>query len=326
METFLQFVRADVQSLASKDRSVVLGDCRAFIRRLEAVEALDDALKAQRPEFQSFSSSSLKRLEALLNAVSSPNAGERLSAMQDVNPEIVIVYGLSLSIKTIERVKVEFWDEIARQARMAVERRSQVFAGDEIAQTVSKSRNEEFKTISHVPRLRQLAMLAHDHSVVMYLPELELDGLLRLTTSWDQTLLTRLFAFQPDMHDAAGFELIAVKGQVLQCLGAETYQIIQQSKAWAAEPLGNDLTQCDALWVEGQSATFTSQDKKKPYYQFEAGTISAFYCAGDCVQVSFLRGSDVITRKTPPGYMTTVPDDVTIVVNGGDDGGRAKAS
>ncbi|KPA37693.1 hypothetical protein FLAG1_09496 [Fusarium langsethiae] len=80
----------------------------------------------------------------------------------------------------------------------------------------------------------------------------------------------------------------------------------------------------DDLWKEGSSNL--SDEYKRPYHEFQAGTFRNFECAADCKIVSFKRGDEVLARKTPPGRMQSVPADITILVHGGETGGRAKAS
>ncbi|EWG46531.1 hypothetical protein FVEG_15971 [Fusarium verticillioides 7600] len=81
----------------------------------------------------------------------------------------------------------------------------------------------------------------------------------------------------------------------------------------------------DNLWKEGLSGSADLKDKdRSPYHEFSAGTFQDFECAAECIEVSFRRGNEVIARKKPPGHMRSVPGDVTIVVNGGNEGGRAK--
>lgn len=80
----------------------------------------------------------------------------------------------------------------------------------------------------------------------------------------------------------------------------------------------------DSLWTAGVVPKFDDKDQKKAFHEFEAGSITTFECGQDCVQVSFVRGKDVIATMTPPGRMENVPSDIRIVVNGGSHGGRAK--
>ncbi|CAF3620572.1 unnamed protein product [Fusarium graminearum] len=84
------------------------------------------------------------------------------------------------------------------------------------------------------------------------------------------------------------------------------------------------LTIQDDLWKEGSSNL--SDEYKRPYHEFQAGTFQNFECAAECKIVSFKRGDEVIARKTPPGHIQSAPADITILVHGGNTGGRAKAS
>ncbi|KAG7428225.1 hypothetical protein Forpi1262_v011035 [Fusarium oxysporum f. sp. raphani] len=82
----------------------------------------------------------------------------------------------------------------------------------------------------------------------------------------------------------------------------------------------------DRLWNAGLSSesNFDDIEDKKRYHEFRAGTFQNFECAHECIEVSFIRGNETVTRKTPPGHMRSVPEDITIVVHGGDKGGRAR--
>ncbi|KAF5962407.1 hypothetical protein FBULB1_14201 [Fusarium bulbicola] len=287
METTIPTLKANPQSLTPSERSSALAQCHAAILQIEASEVLDSV---QNAEFiEKFSSKSLQRLKTLLNSFIKGVASERIRDLEDSNPELVIVYGLCMTTREIDRMKDELWNEVKRQGRSVASHLARYLAlNAQIAQTINSSSNTKFQKGQHpvaptcasanstcafenlqkdhslfnvispiiidqqgyfhyiapqIPQLQHLAKLAITGRVALYMPELELDGRLRITTGWDKDFLEGLFVCPTDIM-TDGFVAYSNRARVAQYLGEYISSAIETSQTRAMELPNSPITQC----------------------------------------------------------------------------------
>ncbi|EXK75654.1 hypothetical protein FOQG_19580 [Fusarium oxysporum f. sp. raphani 54005] len=274
MDTALELLgQVDIQSLTTSERRLALTRCHAITLQLKATDALQYVRDVQSFEFQ-FATNALSRLKALLDKIQKDNSRDRLGIFQDFSPELVIVCGLCMTVKDIIRTQADLWDEIITQARPISERLIPYLAQSaQITAAVNSSSNNNFKkryealqrdqgifnrishikvndvycfhyTAPHMPGLELLARLSYTGTVALYMPDLPRDGLLRITMRWDENFLAGLFAYQTEVHDAAGFVAYSIRAHVAQYLGAYISSAIETSDMRAAELPENIVTQC----------------------------------------------------------------------------------
>ncbi|KAF5027643.1 hypothetical protein F66182_269 [Fusarium sp. NRRL 66182] len=260
METALEALitlQANAENLTASQRSSVLALCRAAITTIEASEVFEGVRNAGSPGFQ-FSSNSLKRLAALLNG-SSKDGKDKISTFQDLDAEMVIIYGLSMSIKDINRMKMEAWNEVARQGRIIAKRIAPYLAQSaQIEKVVNESSDSKFQikfenmkreygisdSISGIV-LEHLAQLSINGRVALYMPEGNRDGYLRITTRWNEVFFHGLFGDPRDQsgaYDGVGLVRFAYRNRVAQFLGVYTSGAMTTSDVWAQEPPDNMVT------------------------------------------------------------------------------------
>ncbi|KAH6988783.1 hypothetical protein BKA56DRAFT_574592 [Ilyonectria sp. MPI-CAGE-AT-0026] len=80
-----------------------------------------------------------------------------------------------------------------------------------------------------------------------------------------------------------------------------------------AETTVNDL---ERLWNDNTNETFT-QEHKKNFHEYKAGSISVFDCDEKCTLVSFVKDKKVLLTKKGPGHMEDIPTDIDIFARDG---------
>ncbi|KAF5533758.1 hypothetical protein FPHYL_13563 [Fusarium phyllophilum] len=270
METTIPTLKANPQSLSPSERSSALAQCHAAILQIEASEVLDSVHNAESTE--KFSSKSLQRLKTLLSSFIKGVASERIKDLEDSDPELVIVYGLCMTTREIDRMKDELWNEVKRQARLVASHLARYLAlNAQIAHTINSSSNTKFQKAfenlqkdhslfnaihaiiidqqgyfhyiaPQIPQLQHLAKLAITGRVALYLPELELDGRLRITTGWDPDFLDGLFVC-PTGIMTDGFVAYSNRARVAQYLGEYISSAIDTSQTRAMELPNSPITQ-----------------------------------------------------------------------------------
>ncbi|SCN81988.1 unnamed protein product [Fusarium fujikuroi] len=274
MESALETLRAlqaNPQNLSASDRNLFLAQCRVAIVQIEASEVFESVQNAHSAGFQ-FHSSSLRRLTSILNGFTK-ESNDRIGTFQDLDPELVIICGLCISVKDVNRMKAETWSEVARQARLTAKRLAPYLArSTQIEGAVNKSSNNNFKTKFEsfqrdfgvlrqikriivngvycyhyiapcVPQLEHLSRLADTGMVALYVPDIESDGRLRITTQWDENLLNGLFGCQLDVYEATGLIAYAYRDRVTQYLGGYISEAIETSQTRASDLPENPITQ-----------------------------------------------------------------------------------
>ncbi|EWG46532.1 hypothetical protein FVEG_15972 [Fusarium verticillioides 7600] len=267
----LHAVQANPHILSASERNLLLAQCRVTIAQLEASGMLDSVQDAHSAGFQ-FHSNSLRRLTSILNGFTK-ESDDRICTFQDLDPELVIVCGLCISVKEVSRMKADTWSAVIRQARLTAKRLAPYLArSTQIEGAVNKSSNNSFKTKFEsfqkdfgvfrritgitdngvkyfhyiapcVPQLEHLTRLAATGTVALYVPEIESDGRLRITTQWDENFLAGLFGCRLDDYDAAGLIAYAYRDRVTQYLGFYISEAIETSQTRASDLPENPVTQ-----------------------------------------------------------------------------------
>jgi hypothetical protein len=115
MDTVLALNDVDSQALTLPKRQQALELCRMFTRRVEMWETLADALIIREPTFKKFSWQSIYRLEIMLDLLEHSD-DERISVLHDYDPLVVIICGLCMTKKRIQRMSFELWNDLLREA------------------------------------------------------------------------------------------------------------------------------------------------------------------------------------------------------------------
>ncbi|KAF5631357.1 uncharacterized protein FTJAE_7919 [Fusarium tjaetaba] len=136
------------------------------ILQIEASEVLNSVHNAE--STQKFSSKSLQRLKTLLSSFIKGVASERIRDLEDSDPELVIVYGLCMTTREIDRMKDELWNEVKRQARLVASHLARYLAlNAQIAHTINISSNTKFQ--------KAFENLQKDHSLFNAIPAIIID-------------------------------------------------------------------------------------------------------------------------------------------------------
>jgi hypothetical protein len=98
-----------------------------------------DTLAITDLNFKQFGSVAVERLELLIKEIDN-SEDDRISSLNDVDPLVVVVCGLSLSTKKITRMAVGKWDEVVRQAEEAARRlEPQLLHNKQIGDIITKA-------------------------------------------------------------------------------------------------------------------------------------------------------------------------------------------
>ncbi|KPA37692.1 hypothetical protein FLAG1_09495 [Fusarium langsethiae] len=277
MDNALHLLHTRPQNLTVSQRAQILAQCKVLAFQSEASQVLDSVRDAGTPGFK-VGKAAQRRLKNFLDWT---GPSEKISNLKHSAPGVFMILGLCLSNRDVVRSKDGMFDEVLRQARLIdPEVTPHLVNHSEILKVVNSSSNNMFKArfealreeqsiaasrISSIfvngiyyyhyvaptqPKLEPLIRLSFNGTVAVYLPELDIDGVLKITTAWDVVFLEKLFLFNKEAeYDAAGFTSCAYVTLVAHCLGQDIFNAMNASITRALDnqdPLTN-CVKCQAF-------------------------------------------------------------------------------
>ncbi|GFF64886.1 hypothetical protein IFM60648_01418 [Aspergillus lentulus] len=262
MDRYIQTVSAlddfSPQSLAPEDLEKTLISLKQQLLRTEAAKVLLPAKEFPLPR------GALGRLSNLLNLVFKPNKRlePKLAALRKLDPVSLIICGLCLTQKAVDIMRKDLFDVLLEESIIASQAMVKtIMNSEEINKVVlSSSVDEDFlnnewleaqygqafnilSTEATFPRL--LSKAVHGY-VTAFLPSEEsTDGLIRVMTMFDQTILRTLFGCaESDTMAAGSFSVgCAIKNQIAVEYGDDVFEAITSSRTWSQET-GEIETRC----------------------------------------------------------------------------------
>lgn len=258
--------------------------CQQVVRFAEIVDALSDALTADKPGFNGFNDAQLDRLSTFISTLQEPNRkNKNLDTLEGLrsDPIAFVICGVSLRMHKTKRLHGETLEGIIRHAKDVSPRLLPIFSSyPNITDVIQKSTDEEFKAsyiklvaqylteksqharivwwnslqchhfvVTHRHKFTKLTSLSLDQVVSIYMPlVVAFDCFIRLTTSFDERLLTALCGSHAETYEAGGFPLSASKHLIPAALGEDVFHAIQASGTWQQE-LDQEITQCVKMLV-----------------------------------------------------------------------------
>ncbi|RSL89863.1 hypothetical protein CEP52_014757 [Fusarium oligoseptatum] len=215
----------NTQTLSTTTRQQLIDSCQRLLRQAQASAELGTALAVELPEFTGFGKQALIRLGTLIQA----HKREKAGVLQGSDPLTLVIIGLSLSRRKLDRMGATDVAEIVSQATSLGQRSRARFLEDtNIHKVVREHGSDAFiqsyhrlvaedvfsrtllsievqleghmkcipYTIPHGIQFCSLTAFAISGTVTAYVPIDPVDCYVRFTTLFNESLLQSLFGYQ----------------------------------------------------------------------------------------------------------------------------------